>query len=343
MNRMNRIKKVFCCIAVITFTGYATTLNAQTILTLDKALVFAEQNSPDIQQVLFNLERSQQNLKAQRASLKSQFSLILNPVNYMRDRRFYPSNRLWITTEDFSTSGTFRVEQPILFTGGKISLTNDFNWLYSTSDEINLDTQQEYPADKKFRNVLNLRFDQPLFTHNERKLVLRELELDLENTNLSYAMQRLNLEKTVTQQFYSVYMAQMNLDISREELENTQKSYEIIKNKVDAGLVAKEELFQAELNLATAKSTLQNNEVSLENTKDDFKSALGMDIFEEIAVLADVAVNPVAVDMDKAIEHGLGSRMELRQREIEIEDAQFQLIRKKMKKGISFKEPLALK
>ncbi len=343
MNRMNRIKKVFCCIAVITFTGYATTLNAQTILTLDKALVFAEQNSPDIQQVLFNLERSQQNLKAQRASLKSQFSLILNPVNYMRDRRFYPSNRLWITTEDFSTSGTFRVEQPILFTGGKISLTNDFNWLYSTSDEINLDTQQEYPADKKFRNVLNLRFDQPLFTHNERKLVLRELELDLENTNLSYAMQRLNLEKTVTQQFYSVYMAQMNLDISREELENTQKSYEIIKNKVDAGLVAKEELFQAELNLATAKSTLQNNEVSLENTKDDFKSALGMDIFEEIAVLADVAVNPVAVDMDKAIEHGLGSRMELRQREIEIEDAQFQLIRKKNEEGNKFQGTLGLK
>ena len=62
-------------------------------------------------------------------------------------------------------------------------------------------------------------------------------------------------------------MAQMNLNIAKEELANTQKSYDIIKNKVDAGLAAKEELYQAELNLATSKSTVQNDEVTFENAK----------------------------------------------------------------------------
>ena len=121
----------------------------------------------------------------------------------------------------------------------------------------------------------------------------------------------------------------MNLNIAKEELANTQKSYEIIKNKVEAGLAAREELYQAELNLATSKSTLQNREVSFENAKDQLKLYLGMDLYEDFSILADVAMNPVRVDLEKAIETGLESRMELRQREIEIENGQFDLIRTK--------------
>jgi outer membrane protein TolC len=45
--------------------------------------------------------------------------------------------------------------------------------------------------------------------------------------------------------------------------------------------------------------------------------------------MTDVAMNPVAVDVQKAIEHGLNSRMELRQREIDIENSQFDMIRTK--------------
>jgi outer membrane protein TolC len=124
-------------------------------------------------------------------------------------------------------------------------------------------------------------------------------------------------------------MGQMNLDIAREEMVNTQKSYDIIKNKVDAGLAAMEELYQAELNLATSKSSVQDQEVSFENAKDQLKLYLGMDLFEDILVLADVTANPVPIDLNKAIENGLKSRMELRQREIDIETSQFQMIQTK--------------
>jgi outer membrane protein TolC len=43
--------------------------------------------------------------------------------------------------------------------------------------------------------------------------------------------------------------------------------------------------------------------------------------------MTDVNFNPVAVDLNKAIESGQRSRMELRQREIDIENSQFALIR----------------
>ncbi|MGQ7868064.1 TolC family protein [Sunxiuqinia sp. sy24] len=292
----------------------------QQLLSLDKAMEIASQNSPDIRRSLLNLERSQESLNAQKAALKSQFSLSLNPIEYSRTRSFDDYYSSWYTNESFGSSGTFTVSQPILLTDGTVSLVNRFGWQKSNSDINNVE-------DRSFTNNLYISLAQPLFTYNRLRLQLKELQLDLENSNLSYAMQQLNLEKLVTQYFYNVYMSQMSLTISKDELANTEKSYEITKNKVEAGLAAREELYQAELNYATAKSNVQNQQVNLENYKDQFKQYIGMDIYEEIAVMANVDVVAVEVDLKNAIDYGLGSRMELRQREIDIETSQFDLIR----------------
>nr|WP_321358742.1 TolC family protein [uncultured Draconibacterium sp.] len=309
-------------IALFLLAAATFAVQAQEALTLDKALSIAEVGSPDLRLSLLNLERYQKNLEAQRAALKSRFSLQVDPVNYSKQRRFDNRVSEWYTNENFETSTLFTVAQPILITDGTISLTNEFGW--SSNNSTSSNTESEV-----FFNNLYLNLNQPLFTYNTLKLELKELELNFENARISYAMQYLNLEKNVTEFFYSVYMAQMNLTIAKDELANTQKSYDIIKNKVEAGLAAKEEEYQAELNLASAKSTLQNSEVNFENAKDQLKLYLGMDLFEDIMILADVSVNPVPVDLDKAINNGLASRMELRQREIDVETSQFDLVRTK--------------
>ncbi len=301
------------------FFGFAS-VNAQEAITLDKAMSIAETGSPDLQQSLLNLERFQKNLEAQRAALKSRFTLDVSPVAYSNQRRFDTRVSEWYTNENLKSNARFLVSQPILFTDGTISLSNEFGWQASNSTANNSES-------KVFYNNLYLTLSQPIFTYNRLKLQLKELELSYENANISYAMQRLNLEKNVTQFFYDVYMTQMNLAIAKEELVNTKKSYEIITNKVDAGLAAREELYQAELNLATAESKLQNSEVTFENAKDQLKLYLGMDLFDDILILADISANPVPVDLKKAIDNGLNSRMELRQREIDVENSQFELIR----------------
>jgi outer membrane protein len=298
--------------------------NAQQILTLESALDIARSNSPDIRRSLLNLERSEQTLKAQNAALKSNFSLSLTPLSYDQRRQFDVYNSKWFTSKSTQSFGTFTVSQPFLPTDGTISLVNRFGWQNNYVEKFN-GTEQN----KAFTNYLSLSIAQPLFTYNRTKLTLKELELDLENAQLNYAMQKLNSEKQVTQFFYSVYLAQMSLAISQDEFTNTQKSYEITQNKVTAGIAAKEELYQAELNFATAKSAVQNAQVTLDNYKDQFKQYIGVDVMDEITVMTDVAMNPVVVDVKKAIEFGLNSRMELRQREIDIETSQFALIRTK--------------
>ncbi|WP_321368956.1 TolC family protein [uncultured Draconibacterium sp.] len=314
------MQKIAIAVALLVTVTFAA--QAQEALTLDRALSIAETGSPDLKLSLLNLERYQKNLEAQRAALKSRFSLQVDPVNYSKQRRFDNRVSEWYTNENFETRSLFTVAQPILITDGTISLTNEFGWSSNNSTSSNSESEV-------FFNNLYLNLNQPLFTYNTLKLELKELELNFENARISYAMQYLNLERNVTEFFYNVYMAQMNLTIAKDELANTQKSYDIIKNKVEAGLSAKEEEYQAELNLASAKSTLQNSEVTFENAKDQLKLYLGMDLFEDIMILADVSANPVPVDLDKAIENGLESRMELRQREIDVETSQFDLIRTK--------------
>ena len=312
------MKRIF----LIIILGFSvSTLCAQQILTLERALEIASINSPSIQNSLLSLERSQESLNAQKAALKSRFSLRVDPVSYRQTRSFDEFNSSWYTNKSYGSNGTFNVEQPLLFSGGNIALRNQFGWQYSKNDASGRE-------DKAFVNNLNLNLTQPLFTHNVQKLQLRELELDLENTQISYALQMLNLERQVTDLFYRVFMAQSNLSIAEDEQKNTEKSYEITKNKVDAGLLAKEELYQADLNFANSRSGLQNQRVSLENLKDQFKQYIGMDLDEEFSIMMPNIENTAEfeINLQKAIDHALISRMELRQREISIENAQFTML-----------------
>ena len=308
-------------ILLMLFSLFLIQVNAQSIVTLDQALDMASKGSPSLQSSLYNLERTTESLNAQRAALKSQFSLNLNPVEYSNMRRFDARISQWYTNESFTTSGTVRVDQPILYTDGKISLSNQFGWQSNTSDQLSGSS-----TNKSYFNNLNLSLTQPLFTYNRTKTQIKTLELNNENAMLSYAMQRLALEKNVSQFFYNVYLAQMSLSIKQEELSNTEKSNDIIKNKVDAGLAAKEQLYQSEVNLSTAQSSVESARVSLESAKDLFKQYIGMDIFEEISVMTDVAVTPIQVDGKKALDHGMASRMELRQRQISVETSQFDML-----------------
>ncbi len=207
-------------------------------LTLDQSLAVAEQNSPSMKKTRLNLIRSQENLNAQNASLKSQFALTLNPISYTQSREFNNLISDYNTYNATESFGSFSVIQPIKLTDARISLTNRFGYTDSYSEFSDKTT-------KGFNNNLSVSLDQPLFTYNRTKLNLRELELALENSQLNYAIQLLALERQVAQAFYYVYQQQQSLEISRLAYKNMHQSYEVSRNKVDEGISAREEMVQA--------------------------------------------------------------------------------------------------
>ena len=291
---------------------------AQMIMTLENAMDVAIKNSPEILKSELNMTISEENLKAQEAATKSLIRFQLTPLFYDQTRAFNSLFSTWNTTTTKRISGDLTLSQPIKLTDGRITLTNQFSYQDAYSDYSD-------SRSKGYSNYLFLNFSQPIFTYNRLKMTLNQLRLSLENATLSYAIQRLYLERQVTQYFYMVYQRKMSLAIAEDELKNQQTGYEIIKSKVDGGLSAKDELLQAELNLATSRSGLQNAQMNLENAKDDFKQYIGMPLSEDFDIETNIEFQEVPVDIGKAIENGLSTRMELRQREIGIINSRDQL------------------
>src|SRR5690606_12201054 len=149
-------------LGLLIFLGFSG-LQAQEALTLEKALKISETGSPDLQLSLLNLERSQKNLEAQRAALKSRLSLDVTPVNYSNNRRFDTRVSEWYTNESWTSNSRFLITQSILPTDSTITLSNDFGWQNSTSDAKNVTT-------KRFYNNLYLNLNQPLFTYSRLKI-----------------------------------------------------------------------------------------------------------------------------------------------------------------------------
>lgn len=314
------LKQTFILVFLF-FSGMSHSF-AQEILTLDKALSIAFEHSPSLIQSKLSLEQRELNLKAQDASLKSQFSLDINPFNYTRNNQYDSYNSNWYANEIMSSSASLGIRQPIKWTDGTISLVNDLSW----QDASNKTSRGKNTS---FNHNLSLRLEQPLFTYNRTKMQLKELEYALENAKLSYAMQELNIEKNVTTQFYSVYQKQKDLNTARDEYHNQKQNYDIIKNKVEAGLVAREELYQAEVNLATSESSVYSAEIDYENSKDNFKLLLGISLDEDIMVLPNTDIVTVNVNSDDATKYALEQRMELRQKQITLEQDVFNIIRAK--------------
>ncbi|GAO31030.1 hypothetical protein JCM15548_13362 [Geofilum rubicundum JCM 15548] len=309
-------------ILLILSRGFISLTDAQEILSLKNALEIARMESPEIQKARLNLTQNRELLIARRASLKSSFRLSLTPFQYHNNRQYNETLSEWYNYESMSSYGSFTVQQPIVLTDGTISLTNRLTYQDSEST-----SSFSGPPTSVFNNQLSLRLNQPIFTYNRTKLELKELEYNLENAEINYALQDLSLERSVSSAFYQVYEAQMALNTSREDFENRSESLNIVQNKVDAGLVAREELFQAEVDWMTSRSNYQDREVELANLKDRFKQLLGLDLEQDLQVKAEVNVNPVQVDLNDALDRASGNRLELRQRQIDIETGRFDMIR----------------
>jgi outer membrane protein len=308
---------IIVLIMLVCFSGFITAEK----LTLDRALEIAFEKSPSIREAALKLETGEHNLKAQQASLKSQFNLTLTPLDISDSRVFNELTSAYNTQERTKSEATFSITQPIKWTDGTLSIIEKFNWQEASSSF----TGSEKEA--YFSNSLYFRFSQPLFTYNRTKLRTRELEMALESARLNYAIRKLQIENQVTQQFLDLYYYRQSIDIAAEELKNSTESYQIIESKVDAGISASEELYQADLTRANSRSALESSQIQYENAMDNFKILLGLPFDRELEIEADIGKSLKEVDLAWAIDHGLKYRMELRQYDINIENALNDLIR----------------
>jgi len=302
-----------------------TSACAEQTLTLSQAIQIALNSSPTMQKSSYLRAISKQNLIAERASLKAKFSIELNPLSYTNTRRFDERFSNWYDYENISTEGILSVHQPIISTNTTISLSNRFGWQNVKSLNSGIPT-----LDKSFINDLYLNLKQPLFSYNSQRLNLKESELNFEKAEIEYLLNYLELERTISILFYNLYLAQLSLEIAEKEFQNTSLSRNAIQDKVETGMAAKIELYQADLNLASAKSNYKNRLSALEQARINFKLFSGINLEDSVLVIAELEnIEEIPITTDEAIDMAYKKRLELSKRKIEIETEAFNLIKVK--------------
>ena len=110
---MNRLSMVnlqylfrFGVVGLCFFFSYS--MLGQNPLSLQGAMKIAELGSPSIKRSLLNIEQYQHSLRAERASLKSRFSLTLDPFSYSRNRQFDEQFSQWFTNTGLIPQVLFR-------------------------------------------------------------------------------------------------------------------------------------------------------------------------------------------------------------------------------------------
>ena len=303
-------------IYLVSFVGFLLTFtsNAQEIhlLTLEKSIEIAREKNYDIRRLKEELKIAEYNLQAATRRLKTHIGLELTAPGYTETVRQYEdsSGVSFYPVKQLRYSGNLTVDQPLL-TDGKIFI------------EAGASAIDDYRTDLR-SNSLNTRigFRQPLdafYGYNAIKSTLKRAELAHELSNKSLKREELFLVYVVSSSYYNLLALQRRTEIALLNMERQTDAYDISKNKYEAGLIREVDALQMEVDLAEAQNNYEMAVLSQSSAINSLKETLGISLKDSVILNDELNYKVVVVDPDFAVKMAMENRLEIREREIEIE------------------------
>jgi outer membrane protein TolC len=133
----------------------------------------------------------------------------------------------------------------------------------------------------------------------------------------------------VTRGFYEVYRAAYEKQINEERLSNSQEALRVAKLKFGTGNISEGELLTTEVEAARNDIYLLESIGKYERAKDEFKLLIGLEMTEEIDIIAEMEFETVAIDLQKAIEQALYNRLDIKESEYNVKLQEIEVDRAK--------------
>jgi len=320
------MKRTHLFIILLLVTGVDNFVHSQTnstdssarVLTLQQAIDYALQRGFNVKFLGLSLEAARQNLIARKGNFKTNAALRLDTPNFAEQLDLIPSPipgglPTYGTNGTLRFAGTLDINQP-LPTNGVFTV---FSQLYQQEVSAFDPNFGARAKDRRFYTSLGLQLQQPLFTINTLKLGYEEANLNYERASGQIRRNELEVIYNVTAAFYNLYRATRSLEIAREEVKQQEETYHLASKKFTAGLIPEVEALQTEVDLAQSRNRAYSAESALRRQEDIFKQTIGMPLAETAAVQTEVEFKPLAIDLKKALTHGLAHRSELREQAID--------------------------
>jgi outer membrane protein TolC len=148
-------------------------------------------------------------------------------------------------------------------------------------------------------------YSQPLFGYNSMKWESRVQDIRQEINDNEYSSEIENISMRITQRFFDVYIAKMNLQNSKQNITVNDTLYTISKGRFEVGRIAENDLLQSELAYLNARNSYQSAMLDYRQTIDEFKSELGLSENSEINITPPLFVPELIINEEFAVSQAI--------------------------------------
>ena len=269
-------------------------------MTLEQSIEFAKMNSPQSRSARFSLLSAKWRYKSYRADLLPSLDLDGEVPGY---RRAFTTNRLddgsTVYQEEIQSQSSLNlsVNQNIAPTGGTLSLSSGLNRLILFDNGTGGDDIFRWQSTPLVAN-----FRQPLFQFNSLKWSKRIEPIMYEIAQKEYVEDMEDLAFTVTQNFFDLLLAKINVEVAEFNVTVNDSIYNISQGRFQVGSIAENELLQSELEFRNARNSLTTATLNYQRSEETFKALLGISDDVVLEIILPSVAPAIDVDVDQAMQ-----------------------------------------
>lgn len=287
-------------------------------LSLDDAIARARSQSVDAAVALNELKTAYWEYRTFRANLLPEVSFSATAPAYYKQYSAYMNNDgsySFVRNNYMQIKGGLSVSQSIWTTGGTLSLNTSLDFL----------RQLEGTKYNRYMSIpLALTLSQPIFGVNNVKWNRKIEPVRYAEAKAQFLSSTENVAMTAINYYFNVLMARERLEISKQNLENATKLYEVAIEKREMGQISQNDLLQMELSVLNARSAVTDHESNLKSNMFQLRTFLDFDENVELNVTIPGSVPDISINYDDALEKALKNNKfakNLRRRQLEADYA----------------------
>jgi outer membrane protein len=276
------------------------------VLSLEAAVALARDQSPAAVQARHQFTGSYWQYRSFRAGYLPHlsFDAILPDLNRTITSITLPDGSdAFVRRSQAASSANLSLNQTIGMTGGQLFLRSGLQRIDLIRDDR---TEISYLS-----TPVNIGFSQPIFAYNRFKWERQIEPLRYEEAKREYLERLEDISVTACRLFFGLLNAQIDLEISRLNLESNDTLYKISLGRFELGRLAENELLQMELNVLDSEAALEQARLNYEMALMGFRSFFGLGDGHAIRLVMPEEALHDAVDVGVALREARTNRSDM--------------------------------
>jgi len=301
-------------LALLSLAANAQPKETERPITLEEAIALARLQSVDAAVALNELKTAYWEYRTFRANLLPEMNLSATLPAYNKRYNSYQQedgSYTFVRNNYMEMNGEISIDQNIWLTGGKLSLNTSLDFLKQ------LDGQKT----ERYMSVpVALTLNPPIFGVNTLKWNRRIEPVRYAEAKAAFLTATEQVTMTTINYFFNLLMARENVAVSRQNLGNADKLYEVAKAKRRMGQISENDLLQLELNVLNARSALTDNESNLKSNMFKLRSFLALGEDEELVPVLPDTLPAILLRYEEVLEKALANNSfahNIRRRQLE--------------------------